>query len=115
MVPRAGAVRSPNPNPTYDEPLAEPSAEALDFVRFCYVRRGLGWPELYDEMCAVASRGLFRGWGPEELAEHGIAFGLFDMPSLSALAARIVDEDRETRLAAPVIAVAAALARASVL
>ena len=108
MVPRAGAVRSPNP--TYEEPHADPSAEALEFVRFCYIRRGLGWPELYDEMCAVASRGLFRGWGPEDLAEHGIAFGLFDMPALSALAARIVDEDRESRPVSPVIAVAASLA-----
>ena len=26
-------------------------------------RRRVGWPELYDEMCAVASRGLFRGYG----------------------------------------------------
>ena len=38
-----------------------PEAEA--FVRFCYQRRRVGWPELYDEMCAVATRGLFRGMG----------------------------------------------------
>jgi hypothetical protein len=26
--------------------------EALDFVRFCYRRRHVAWPDLYDEMCA---------------------------------------------------------------
>ena len=53
------------------------TADAVEFIRFCYARRRVGWPELYDEMCAVASRGLFRGWGPDELAGHGIGFGLF--------------------------------------
>jgi hypothetical protein len=66
--------------------------EAADFVRFCYGRRKVGWPELYDEMCAVASRGLFRGWGPDDLAEHGIGFGLFELPALAGLVARVVAE-----------------------
>jgi hypothetical protein len=70
-----------------------PAAEALEFVRFCYQRRRLGWPELYDEMCTVAGRGLFRGWGADDLAEEGIGFSLFDMPALAALAARIVAEE----------------------
>ena len=61
------------------------SEDALEFVRFCRARRRLPWPELYDEMCAVARRRLFRGWGFDELAEHGIAFGLFQLPQLSAL------------------------------
>ena len=68
--------------------------EAVEFIRFCYTRRRVGWPELYDEMCAVASRGLFRGWGPDELAEHGIRFGLIEMPPLAARACEIVAEDR---------------------
>jgi len=54
----------------------------------------VGWPELYDEMCAVASRGLFRGWGPDDLAGHGIRFGLFEMPRLAVTVAEIVAEDR---------------------
>jgi hypothetical protein len=70
------------------------SAEAVEFVRFCYARRRVGWPELYDEMCAVAGRGLFRGWGPDELAEHGVGFGLFDMPRLAAFVNDIVTQDR---------------------
>ena len=66
--------------------------DAADFVRFCYQRRKVGWPEIYDEMCAVASRGLFRGWGPDDLAQHGVGFGLFELPALAALVARIVSE-----------------------
>jgi hypothetical protein len=63
----------------------EPAPEAVEFIRFCYRRRRAGWPELYDEMCAVASRGLFRGWSHEELAAHGIGFSLAGMPALAAL------------------------------
>jgi len=70
------------------------STEAVEFVRFCYARRRVGWPELYDEMCAVAGRGLFRGWGPDELAEHGIGFGLSEMASLASSVCQIVAEDR---------------------
>jgi hypothetical protein len=71
--------------------------EALEFVRFCHRRRHVGWPELYDEMCAVAGRRLYRGQGPEELNELGIGFGLFEMPTLAALVARVVAEDAEQR------------------
>jgi hypothetical protein len=70
------------------------TADAVEFIRFCYARRRVGWPELYDEMCSVASRGLFRGWGPDKLAGHGIMFGLFDMPHLAVTVAEIVAEDR---------------------
>jgi len=70
---------------------------AMDFVRFCRRRRRVGWPELYDEMCLVASRGLFRGWGFPELAEHGIEFGLSEMPRLAGFAAQIAREEAERR------------------
>ena len=70
------------------------TADAVEFIRFCYARRRVGWPELYDEMCAVASRGLFRGWGPDELATHGVAFGLLEMSGLATVATEIVAEDR---------------------
>jgi hypothetical protein len=86
-----------------------PSGEATEFVRFCYRRRRVGWPELYDEMCAVASRGLYRGWGIDELGSAGIGFSLFEMPALAALVGRVVAEEQERRAAsrAAVIAVAA--------
>ena len=59
--------------------------DAVEFVRFCYRRRRVGWPELYDEMCAVAARGLFRGLDADDLAGLGIGFSLFDMPALAGL------------------------------
>jgi hypothetical protein len=76
------------------------TADAVEFIRFCYARRRVGWPELYDEMCAVASRGLFRGWGPDDLAGHGIHFGLFEMPQLATTVAEIVAADRARAKAA---------------
>ena len=91
--------------------LAAPHAvtvDAVEFIRFCYARRRVGWPELYDEMCAVASRGLFRGWGPEELAEAGVKFGLFEMPGLASTVCAIVAEDRARAKAAKVAAVSPA-------
>jgi hypothetical protein len=73
------------------------SDDAVEFVRFCYSRRRVGWPELYDEMCAVASRGLFRGWSSDELRAEGIGFSLFEMPALATLVHRVVTEEQERR------------------
>ena len=73
------------------------SDDAVEFVRFCYSRRRVGWPELYDEMCAVAGRGLFRGWGSDELTAEGIGFTLFEMPALALLVHRVVAEEHERR------------------
>jgi hypothetical protein len=84
MDPRTAASQPPDP-------------DAIAFVRFCYHRRRVGWPELYDEMCAVAHRGLYRGYGPDELADIGIGFGLFEMPALAALANRVVEQERASR------------------
>jgi hypothetical protein len=75
----------------------EPSAEAAAFIRFCYRRRRTGWPELYDEMCAVASRRLYNGWGFQELSDIGIGFSLFETPTLAALAREIALEEAERR------------------
>ncbi len=77
---------------------ATPEAEA--FVRFCYQRRRVGWPELYDEMCLVATRGLFRGMGREALAEVGIGFSLFETPRMAQLVSRVVGEELAARRAA---------------
>jgi hypothetical protein len=74
-----------------------PSPEAVEFVRYCYRRRRLGWPELYDEMCGVASRGLYHGMGPDELSAEGIGFSLFEMQTLAALVGRVIAEERERR------------------
>ena len=79
------------------------TADAVEFIRFCHARRRVGWPELYDEMCAVASRGLVRGWGPDELAGNGIGFGLFEMPRLATSVLEIVAEDRARARATTVV------------
>ena len=84
MEPRSTATEAPDP-------------DAVEFVRFCYRRRRVGWPELYDEMCAVAGRHLFRGYDADDLAGIGIGFSLFDMPSLAVMAGRIVAEEQALR------------------
>lgn len=84
MDPRSVATGTPDP-------------DAIEFVRFCYRRRRVGWPELYDEMCAVAGRSLFRGFDADDLAGLGIGFSLFDMPALSILASRVVAEEQALR------------------
>ena len=91
-------ARSPaHPSRAAATPVASdpaPSQHAVEFVRFCYRRRRVGWPDLYDEMCAVAGRNLFRGWGADELSEEGIGLSLFEMPALAALVRRIVAEEQ---------------------
>lgn len=64
-------------------PVDLPPTEVAEFIRFCHGRRAVGWPEIYDEMCAVVGRREFNGWGHEQFAAHGIAFSLFEMPRLA--------------------------------
>ncbi len=73
------------------------SSDAIDFVRFCYRRRRVGWPELYDEMCAVAGRGLYRGWRFAELEEHGIGFSLHQTLELARIAEQVAVEEGDRR------------------
>jgi len=84
MVPRTAATSAPHP-------------DAVEFVRFCYHRRRVGWPELYDEMCAVAGRGLFRGFSADDLGGIGVGFSLFDMPALASLSCRVIAEEAALR------------------
>lgn len=62
---------------------------AEEFVIFCLERRGHEWPELYDEMCRVASHRLFRGMGYRELHDHGVSLSLANMERLATLAATL--------------------------
>lgn len=61
-----------------------PAPEVVEFIRFAYRRRRVGWPEIYDDMCAVASRREFRGWDHARLGEIGVTFSLLDTPRLAA-------------------------------
>ena len=78
-------------------------SEAVAFVRFCYRRRAVAWPELYDEMCAVAAHGDYRGMTYEQLEGLGIRFVLAALPRLAEMAARVIAEERGPQ---PVVAVA---------
>src|SRR3954451_22742413 len=69
-----------------DAPVIHVSQDVVEFIRYCYQRRRIGGPELYDEMCAVAARGEFRGMDYERLATMGVGFSLCDMGRLAALA-----------------------------
>lgn len=97
MVPRTAATGASHP-------------DAVEFVRFCYHRRRVGWPELYDEMCAVAGRGLFRGFSADDLGGIGVGFSLFDMPALATLALRVVAEEAALRRPVSVVITGAAVA-----
>ncbi len=100
MVPRTVVAGAPHP-------------DAVEFVRFCYHRRRVGWPELYDEMCAVAGRGLFHGFSADDLGGIGVGFSLFDMPALASLAARVVAEEVALRRPVSVVITGASTSAAA--
>ncbi len=81
----------------------DPDAEAEAFVRFCYRRRAVAWPELYDEMCAVAAREEYQGMGYEQLQRLGIGLALAALPRLAELANRVIAQERGPQ---PIAAVA---------
>ncbi len=91
MDPGTAPERASSTDPTAGEP------DAIDFVRFCYRRRHVGWPELYDEMCAVAGRGLYHGYCAEDLSRLGIGFALYEMPALATIVQQVVAEDQARR------------------
>jgi len=91
MDPRNASARAqPDPIETGDP-------EAIEFVRFCYRRRRVGWPDLYDEMCAVAGRGLYHGFASDDLGRIGIGFALDQMPALATIVHQVVAEDHERK------------------
>ena len=90
MDPRNASARALPPGSESGDP------EAIDFVRFCYRRRHVGWPELYDEMCAVAGRSLYRGFAADDLGRIGIGFALDQMPALATIVHQVVAEGLAT-------------------
>ncbi len=75
-----------------DEKIAQ---VAIDFIAFCFERRGVGWPVLYDEMCYVAGNRLYRGLGYEELKEAGLDFTLVGLARTSRLANEVTRRMRQ--------------------
>jgi hypothetical protein len=77
----------------------QPPPDVEAFIRYCHHRRGATWPELYDEMCAVAARREFNGWDHEQLAARGLTFSLLEMPRLANWSRAVLAgmaEQRET-------------------
>ena len=67
---------------------------AIEFVAFCFARKAVGWPQLYDEMCYVAGNKLFQGLGYEELREAGLDFTLAGMGRTSRMASEVAQRLR---------------------
>ena len=73
---------------------------AIDFITFCFARRSVEWPLLYDEMCFVAGNRLFKGLGYGELKEAGLDLTLGGMGRTSRLVSEVTKQIRRTPLAA---------------
>jgi hypothetical protein len=73
---------------------------AIDFIAFCFERKGADWPVLYDEMCFVAGKRLYRGLGYEELREAGLDFTLAGLARTSRLTNEVTKRLRQGALAA---------------
>ncbi len=67
---------------------------AIDFISFCFSRRAVEWPLLYDEMCYVASNRLYRGLGYQELREAGLDLGLGGLVRTSRIANEVTQDMR---------------------
>ncbi len=73
---------------------------AIEFIAYCFARRSVEWPQLYDEMCFVAGNRLFKGLGYAELREVGLDLTLGGMTKTSRLASEVTRQIRRAPLAA---------------
>ena len=62
-----------------------------DFILFCIQRQGNKWPALYDEMCWVAGRRLFRGLGYADLNKLGLSFSLASIDDTIKVVDAVID------------------------
>ena len=67
-----------------------------DFILFCIQRQGNEWPDLYDEMCWVAGRRLFRGLGYADLRKLGLSFSLTSLDDTIEMVDSIVAQSKIT-------------------
>jgi hypothetical protein len=73
---------------------------AIDFIAFCFERRSVEWPLLYDEMCFVAGNRLFKGLGYAELREAGLDLTLGGLGRTSRLASEVTRQIRRAPVGA---------------
>lgn len=62
---------------------------AIEFIAFCFERSQREWPRLYDEMCYVASKRLYRGLGYDELKDAGVDLTFSGMAKMSRTAKEV--------------------------
>jgi hypothetical protein len=84
MMPRS--TRRGGTAQVVDEPVTD---MAIDFIAFCYRRDGREWPRLYDEMCHVASKRLYRGLGYDELKDAGVDLTFSGMSKMSKISKEV--------------------------
>ena len=84
-----------------DAPVAD---MAIDFITFCYERDRREWPRLYDAMCYVASKRLYRGLGYDELKDAGIDLTFTGMATLSRIAKEVTRQLASSQRAPKVLA-----------
>ncbi len=76
------------------------AALAVEFIAFCFQRRSVGWPQIYDEMCYVAGNRLYKGLGYDELKEAGLDFTLSGLARTSRVTSEVTrNMRREAALA----------------
>ncbi len=75
------------------------AALAIDFITFCFKRRSVEWPQLYDEMCFVAGNRLYKGLGYDELKEVGLDFTLVGLGRTSRIASAVTKGMRSEAIA----------------
>ena len=62
---------------------------AIEFIAFCFERNRREWPRLYDEMCYVASKRLYRGLGYAELKDAGVDLTFSGMARMSRISKEV--------------------------
>ena len=70
---------------------------AIDFITFCYQRERREWPRLYDDMCYVASKRLYRGLGYDELKDAGVDLTFSGMARISRIAKEVTRQLASSR------------------
>jgi hypothetical protein len=65
------------------------AALAIEFITFCFQRRSVEWPQIYDEMCYVAGNRLYKGLGYDELREAGLDFTLSGLARTSRVTSEV--------------------------
>ena len=75
------------------------AVQAIEFIAFCFRRRAVEWPVLYDEMCYVAGNRLYKGLGYDELSEAGLDLTLGGSARMSRLASEVTRQIRERPVA----------------